>query len=128
MVEHPGEYFWSSYRANAQQEPNRLISQHEAYLALGKNNEARQQQYRETFKAELCPELIDQVRVATNSNYALGSENFRAEIEEVLGRRAGPGTPGRPRLDTLGRRLNIPMKTVVCPQFPSFLLSPVSFC
>ena len=98
MVEHPGEYCWSSYRANAQQEPNEMISPHDAYLSLGRCNEDRQKQYREIFKSELCPKLIDQVRSATNSNYALGSKKFRAEVEQVLGRRAGPGIPGRPRL------------------------------
>ena len=32
MVEHPAEYSWSSYRTNAQQEPNRMISPHRAYI------------------------------------------------------------------------------------------------
>ena len=98
MVEHPAEYFWSSYRSNAQQEPNRLISPHEACLALGRSDENRQSQYRDMFKSELSPKMIDQVRMATNANYALGSEKFTAEIEEALGRRVSPGVNGRPRL------------------------------
>ena len=98
MVEHPGEYFWSSYRANAQLERNEMISPHDAYLALGICNEDQQRQYRELFKSELCSKIVDQVRVATNSNYALGSDRFKAEIEAALGRRVGPGCPGRPRI------------------------------
>jgi putative transposase len=97
MVTHPAEYPWSSYRSNAQQEPNKIISPHDSYLALGRCDEGRQRQYREIFKSELSPNIIDQVRAATNSNYALGSERFRAETEEGLGRRVGPGIPGRPR-------------------------------
>jgi putative transposase len=90
MVEHPAEYSWPSYRTNAQQELNRMISPHDAYLALGLCNEDRQKQYREMLKSELSPKIINQVRAATNSNYALGSERFRAEAEEALGRRVGP--------------------------------------
>ena len=35
MVEHPAEYRWSSYRANAQGEAEKLLKQHPIYLALG---------------------------------------------------------------------------------------------
>ena len=34
MVEHPAEYLWSSYRANAQGEPNPLLSPHPHYWSL----------------------------------------------------------------------------------------------
>jgi len=98
MVDHPAEYFWSSYRANAQQEPNAMLSPHDAYQALGHCEESRQRCYRDIFKSELCATIIEQVRTATNSNYALGSEKFKAETEVALGRRVSPGKPGRPRL------------------------------
>ena len=96
MVEHPGEYVWSSYGTNAQNEKNELLSPHDAYLALGDKDETRQRQYRELFKSELSAKLINEIRSATNSNYALGSEKFRIEVEDALGRRAGPGALGRP--------------------------------
>jgi putative transposase len=35
MVSHPADYRWSSYRANAQIESNRMLKPHESYLALG---------------------------------------------------------------------------------------------
>ena len=35
MVAHPAEYRWSSYRANAQGEADRLLQPHEVYRALG---------------------------------------------------------------------------------------------
>lgn len=35
MVEHPFDYRWSSYRANAQGEPSELLTPHPLYLALG---------------------------------------------------------------------------------------------
>ena len=49
------------------------------------------------FRSELSTTIIDQLRTATNSNYALGSEKFKTEIEEALGRRVGPGKPSRSR-------------------------------
>lgn len=79
MVQHPADYFWSSYRANERGEESQLTSPHDAYLSLAKNDEGRQRQYREIFNSELCPNMVDQIRAATNSNYALGAEKFRAE-------------------------------------------------
>ena len=48
-------------------------------------------------KSAMSAQLIDQIRVATNSNYALGTERFRLEVEEALGRRVSAGKSGRPR-------------------------------
>jgi putative transposase len=73
MVEHPGEYLWSSYRTNTQGEPSTLLIQHPLYTALSKDEKTRQAVYRELFRYQLDPEMIDEIRVATNSNYALGS-------------------------------------------------------
>ena len=53
MVAHPAEYRWSSYRANAQGESNRLIVAHEVYRALGQDAASRQAAYRELFRYEL---------------------------------------------------------------------------
>jgi putative transposase len=96
MVEHPGEYLWSSYRTNAQGEPSTLLIQHPLYTALSKDEKTRQAVYRELFRDQLDPEMIDEIRVATNSNYALGSPRFQAQVAVVLGRRVTPGESGRP--------------------------------
>jgi putative transposase len=78
MVEHPAEYLWSSYRTNAQGEPSTLLTHHPIYTALSKDEKARQAVYRELFRYQLDPGMIDEIRVATNSNYALGSQKFQA--------------------------------------------------
>jgi putative transposase len=67
-----------------------VITPHEEYLRLGRNA------YRDLFTAHIDPERIREIRQATNGNYALGSERFKAEIEEALQRRATPGKSGRP--------------------------------
>lgn len=97
MVEHPADYRWSSYRANAQGEGNTLVQAHELYLALGLDTAAREAAYRELFRYVLEPAMIDEIRRATNGNFALGSERFGEQIALVLGRRAMPGKSGRPR-------------------------------
>ena len=79
MVAHPGEYRWSSYRVNAQGESNSMIQPHITYQALGVQRQQREQQYRSLFKSEVDAKLVDEIRQATNANYALGSQNFASK-------------------------------------------------
>jgi putative transposase len=97
MVEHPAQYRWSSYRANAQGETNALVKSHPLYEELGADPASREAAYRELFRYELAPGLVDEIRQATNGNFALGSERFAAQVSSALGRRAQPGKSGRPR-------------------------------
>lgn len=95
-VEHPAEYRWSSYRANAQGEVGNLLAPHRLYLALAPEDEARREAYRELFRHELEPGRVDEIRQATNGNFVLGDSRFAAEVERMLGRRAVRGKAGRP--------------------------------
>ena len=97
MVEHPADYPWSGYRANAQGEPSTLLTAHPLYSALGYDGPTRQSVYRELFRYQLEPGLVDQIRSATNGNYALGSPRFQEQVEAALGRRATRANSGRPR-------------------------------
>lgn len=97
MVKHPGEYRWSSYAANAQGAQSSLLTAHPDYRGLGHDDSARQQAYRELFRYQLDPGLVDEIRDATNGNYALGDDRFHRQIENALQRRATRGRPGRPR-------------------------------
>jgi len=97
MVKEPSEYPWSSYRTNALGEANDMISPHWLYTGLGKEAATRQQAYRDLFKGQLDSRVVDTIREATNGNFALGNDQFKEEIEQMLQRRARPGIPGRPR-------------------------------
>ena len=97
MVQHPAEYKWSSYQANAQGADTDIIKPHTLYKALGADAQTRQAAYRELFRYELDPGTIDQIRTATNGNYALGNDLFKAQIAAALGRRVEAGKAGRPR-------------------------------
>jgi putative transposase len=97
ITQHPAEYRWSSYAANAQGQANGVITSHLLYNALGENAEKRQAAYRELFRYSLDAGLVDEIRKATNSNYALGNETFCNQIAVALGRRVTAGKSGRPK-------------------------------
>ncbi len=97
MVRNPADYPWSSHRFNALGDTGHRGVPHPIYLRLGSDDEDRQAAYRELFRSHLAPDLVDQIRVATNGNFALGSKRFLAEASAALGRRITPGKPGRPR-------------------------------
>ena len=96
MVDHPAEYPWSSYRANAQDAQHDWLTPHAEYQALGKQVASRLASYRGLFGAVMDPGLIDEIRVATNGNYALGNVRFTQEVSRMLQQRVTPGKPGRP--------------------------------
>ncbi|MCD6295519.1 MAG: transposase [Deltaproteobacteria bacterium] len=96
MVEHPGEYRWSSYRANAQGEEIGFLTQHSVYMGLGHSRKERESSYRELFQEKLDPRVINEIRQSTNGNFALGSERFKKDVSKALGRRVSPGKSGRP--------------------------------
>jgi putative transposase len=116
----PGDYAWSSYRANARGVRTTLVTPHDEYLRLGRDSNERRQAYRALFDVPLDPKRVDEIRAATNGNFALGSKAFRRAISAALGRRAEPGKSGRPS-QRAGETCNqaelpgIPEKTVVCP-------------
>ena len=77
MVRHPRHYRWSSYRTNAEGHASKVITPHEHYRTLGRSEEARREAYRALFKSDLDPEVLRDIRAATNGNYALGSRRFQ---------------------------------------------------
>ena len=96
MAEHPADYPWSSYRANALGAPDSLLSPHALYRRLGRSVEDRQASYRQLFRAQLSKTDIEAIREATNKAWALGNDRFRDRIEALAGRRAAPLPRGRP--------------------------------
>jgi len=69
-------------------------------VAQRNTSEERQAAYRELFRHELEPCVVDQIRRATNGNFTLGNQRFKEKIAAMLGRRVTPGKAGRPRKKT----------------------------
>ena len=97
MVEHPGDYRWSSYHYNAYGKPCGLdLTEHDHYTALSDDDAGRRRYYRELFSNSLDAELIHSIRQSLNSCLVLGNERFKDEIEARLKRKVRPGKAGRP--------------------------------
>jgi putative transposase len=96
MVNHTRDYRWSSHRANAEGKYDALVTPHDEYLRLGRGEDERRQAYQALFKAQLDPETVEEIRVATNGNFVLGAERFQREVACALKRRVTRGRPGRP--------------------------------
>jgi putative transposase len=96
MVEHPGEYIWSSYAQNAQYLSGGIIKNHPVYLTLGKTAEERQFVYRGLFQRYIENDLIHQIRDAINHELVLGRSEFKDKIEKILNRQTRSGKAGRP--------------------------------
>ena len=87
MVERPGDYRWSSYRANALGEHDPVVSRHSIMQSLGCGPEDCRAGYRDLFRRDLTPQTLEQIRTSTNGGFALGSERFQKELADRLQRR-----------------------------------------
>ena len=96
MVRHPRDYPWSSYRANAEGRADARLTPHPTYLALARGPADRREAYRALCRDSLGNEMLDEIRLATNGGFALGSRRFQCEVARMLGRRVTRGAPGRP--------------------------------
>lgn len=100
MVRHPRDYRWSSFHANGDGRKDSLVTPHEEYLGLARNDDERRASYRALSKAPLDPEVVARIRSATNGNVVLGSKRFEDQIAKLLKRRVTRGKAGRPRRGT----------------------------
>lgn len=78
-------------------EASSLLTSHAIRTALGSDDKCREAAYREFFRYQLDPGMVDEIRAATNGNYALGSSQFQKQVAAMLHRRVTPGKSGRPR-------------------------------
>lgn len=105
IVQHPGEYRWSSYLINCQGNASGLLKPHPLYQSLGLTNTDYQIAYQQMYQSELETGEIDKIRKATNGNFALGNDRFQNEIGKVLGRRVAPGRAGRPKKENVSKSI-----------------------
>ena len=87
MVEHPGEYRWSSYRCNALGRQDRIITPHPLYKQLGTDVGLQQSVYRELFSGHIDEDDMRSLRDGTTMGAVIGDDRFRKGIEAVIGRR-----------------------------------------
>ncbi len=83
MVNVPGDYRWSSFRAHAFGIKARLWSRHDRYLGLGNNEKFRQQAWRALINETLDTEVIAKVRHCANTGLVPGPEIFREQVKSL---------------------------------------------
>lgn len=93
MVKAPGDYRWSSFRANALGDEDKVVKPHNEYLALGADPMSRQQAFRELFVSEVDEPAWLLIRTATQQGVLVGDSQFA----EVISRRLGQTVTARPR-------------------------------
>lgn len=96
MVAQPGDYPWSSYGTNSGEKCEPWISAHSEYLALGSSSAARAAAYRALFFEALPDDLVLEIRSYLQQQKVLGTDRFRAWVEERTGRFSKVRPAGRP--------------------------------
>jgi putative transposase len=84
LAQGPEDYAWSSYRANAEGEPDPLLTPHSVYLALGTNCFTREAAYRRLFLEDIPAHEWRDIRRATRANAALGDDALIERMEQLL--------------------------------------------
>ena len=95
MVADPGQYRWSSYRANGLGQTNSHLTAHPLYLALATDAAQRREAYRALFRPQLDDAAADDIREALRLGMPLGNERFAEAICVRLGVRRNSGKRGR---------------------------------
>jgi putative transposase len=102
MVPSAGSYRWSSYRGNAGQAPNAILTPHPEYLALGLADASRHAAYHELCAAGDAPAFLAAIRDATNGGFALVGERLKATLpadQQLRLERKPPGPRAKPTLE-----------------------------
>lgn len=102
MVAAPGDYAWSSYRANAAAATDTVVTPHPEYLRLGADPISRRTAYRSLFENVISDERFAEIRAYVQQQRALGTPRFQREIEAILGRCAQVRPAHRPRKTAAG--------------------------
>lgn len=99
MVRTPADYPWSSYQAQALGKPASMWQPHELYLQLANDREQRFAAYQALCHTPIDEDTVRTIRESTNKGLALGNDRFKAEIEQLTGRRVSAGKRG-PKAET----------------------------
>lgn len=85
MVGRPGEYPWSSYKANAGEAAAGFLRFHGEYRRLGDTDAERHRSYRDLLSVMPTDREWDAIQAAVKGGFAWGSEEFLERIECRLG-------------------------------------------
>lgn len=96
LASNAGEYPWSSFRAHAGREHNGLLTDHQAYWALGNTPFDREAAYQRRLEQALPASERQLIESALRGGWVIGSAAFAESLQKDAGRRLLPGKRGRP--------------------------------
>ena len=96
MLASAADYPWSSHAHLAGLRHDPLLTPHPLYWQLGNTPFAREQAYVNLVRAGLAPEQHAALGQAAHSGWALGGDDFIADLEKRTARRASRAARGRP--------------------------------
>ena len=97
MVAEPGAYRWSSYAGHVGRRSDLIVTEHEAFLRLGRSMLARQAAYCDLCRETMPADAVELIRHSTQLAWPLGNARFRSDIEAMLKRRLACNTWGGAR-------------------------------
>jgi putative transposase len=95
---HPGDYAWSSYRANALGAESVVLIPHDEYLSLAAKKERRVDKYRQLLAVQMEADCMQDLTDSLQSGTPLGGTDFNAMVEKALNHSIGLMRRGRPKL------------------------------
>ena len=96
MVAGPADYQWSSYQQHIGMRTDALVTDHPLYWALGNTPFEREATYKSLAEQALTQDELDKMRKSAGQGWAIGSEEFKSQLEKHTARRVTPGKAGRP--------------------------------
>lgn len=96
VVGEPQQYLWSSHRHFIGQIQDKRVTPHPMYWSLGNTPFAREAAYTDLVHAGLDATLQRTLTEATLRGWALGDEDFKADLQRRTTRRVSPAPRGRP--------------------------------
>jgi putative transposase len=105
MVSRAADYAWSSHQHFVGMRSDPAVTEHPLFLRLASDKDQRHKDFASLSDARLDERVLEQIRVAINTDSALGSDAFMDHAEAVLGRSVRPPKRGRPAKVVTGKLL-----------------------
>jgi len=105
MVAQAGDYAWSSHKHFIGARTDPAITEHPLFLGLAADKEQCQRTFAALSNERLEARVVEEIRLAINTDSALGSDDFMDNAEALLGRSVRPPKRGRPAKVVTGKLL-----------------------
>jgi len=96
IVKEPRDYSWSSHAHYVGLRSDRMVTPHALFWTLGNTPFAREAAYVELVRVGVSREQQEALTHSTLGGWALGDENFVANLQKLTGRRVSKTRAGRP--------------------------------